>query len=148
MLVNLKIRDIRPDMICAMISKINGVDLETGDYFEQYTTGVYRHDGYKFNFDSFIKNNTNDKIIDSWVNYGVCDNHEQILNRFKDLLADSSKKYVIGLSTVERKNQSPDGGWRWHKWGEYIGTQNPKNEYLYDDTHIDKVYCYHIYEVA
>lgn len=32
-------------------------------------------------------------------------------------------------------------------WGAYIGNQNPQHEYIYDDKHIDKVYCYHIYEI-
>jgi hypothetical protein len=147
MLVNLKIRDIEPDMICSMIARINGVDLDDGNYYEQYETGIYRHDGYLFNFDSFIKNNTNNQIIVSWVDYGVCDNYEQILAKYAELFNDSNKKYVVGLSTVERKTQPSDGGWRWHKWGEYIGILNPQHEYIYDDTHIDKVYCYHIYEI-
>lgn len=29
----------------------------------------------------------------------------------------------------------------------YIGIQNPQYEYLYDEEDIEKVYCYHIYEV-
>ena len=63
------------------------------------------------------------------------------------ILNNPNKNFVIGLSTVERDRQPSDGGWRWHKWGEYIGNQNPEHEYLYDDIHIDKVYCFHIYEI-
>jgi len=148
MLTNLKIRSIEPNGIMAMLSQINGEDLSKGDFFEQYETGVYRHDGYKFNFDNFIDDNTSDKIIDKWVEYGVCDNYQQILDHNTELFSSPDKKHVIGLCTVRRKDQSEDGGWRWHKWGEYIGTQNPQCEYLYDDTHIEKVYCYHIFEIA
>lgn len=148
MLTNLTIRSIKPDGIMAMIAQMNGEDLTNGTYFEKYTDGVYRHDGFKFNFDSFIKDNTFDTIIDEWVSSGVCDNYEQMLECNEKLFSDPNKKYVVGLSTVRRKDQSPEGGWRWHKWGEYIGTQNPQHEYLYDDTHIDTVYCYHIYEIA
>jgi len=49
---------------------------------------------------------------------------------------------------VIRKDLEPtDGGWRWHKWGEYIGTQNPQMEYIHDEPEIEKVYVYHIYEL-
>ena len=86
-------------------------------------------------------------IVDKWVMYSVCDDYSQILERYDSILNNPNKNYVIGLSVVERKNQQPDGGWRWDKLGEYIGVQNPTHEYLYDDTHIDKVYCFHIYEI-
>lgn len=145
MLKDLTYITTNPDFICATIAKVNGVDIN-GNIFERYEKGVYRHDGYLFNFDRFIDNNCAETIIDKWVAYGVCDNYKQILECHKDIISDN-KNYVIGLSTVERKNQDENGGWRWHKWGEYIGNQNPQHEYLYDDTHIDKVYCYHIYEI-
>lgn len=79
MLKNLSIRTIKPDMIHAMIAQVNGIDLSNDDYFEQYTTGIYRHDGYMFNFDGFIENGTLDTIADKWIEYGVCDNYQQIL---------------------------------------------------------------------
>lgn len=148
MLKDLNYHSIVPDKISGMVAKINGVDLsKPEEYFEHYATGVYRHDGCKFNFDAFIRNNCENKIVDDWVKYGVCDNYEQILEKCKDILDTPNKNYVIGLSTVERATQPANGGWRWHKWGEYIGNQNPEHEYLYDDTHIDKVYCFHIYEI-
>ena len=148
MLKDLNYYTTQPSAICAMIARINGVDLGCEkNYFEHYETGVYRHDGYIFNFDEFIDGRCNENIIDEWVVYGVCDDYTQILERYSDILNNPNKNYVIGLSTVERKNQESYGGWRWHKWGEYIGTQNPQHEYLYDDTHIDKVYCFHIYEI-
>lgn len=89
-----------------------------------------------------------DRVGERWVSSGVCDNYEQMLEYNEKLFSDPDKKYVVGLSTVRRKDQSPEGGWRWHKWGEYIGTQNPQHEYLYDDTHIDEVFYYRIYEIA
>ena len=148
MLKDLDIINIEPDIMYAMIAQVNGIDLLEGNYFEHLATGVYRHDGYMFNFDGFIKNNTFDKILDKWIDYGVCDNYEQILKVRRDILSNHNKRFVIGLSTVEKKNQCAEGGWRWHKWGEYIGTQNPHYEYIYDEPNIEKVYCYHIYEIA
>lgn len=153
MLKDLNVLKIEPDAIYGMVASVNGVDLSNGNYFEQLGTGIYRHDGFMFNFDGFIKNNTTNKIIDEWVNSGVCDNFHQILDRASnildnDVLGNPDRNFVIGLSTVEKSKQSSEGGWRWHKWGEYIGTQNPQCEYLYDEPEIDKVYCYHIYEIA
>jgi hypothetical protein len=78
--------------------------------------------------------------------YGVCDNHEQILEQNPEL-SDPSRQFVITLTPVVKANQSPDSGWRWHKWGEYIGTQNRSGcEYLYDEPEIEQVFCYHVYE--
>ena len=148
MLKDLSYYTTRPSEIYAMIAQINGIDLSSEKtYFEHYTTGVYRHDGYIFNFNGFIEERCEDEISDKWVVYGVCDNYEQVLERYKDILNNTDKNYVVGMCTVDRCRQSSEGGWRWHKWGEYIGTQNPKHEYLYDDTHIDRVYCFHIYEI-
>jgi hypothetical protein len=39
------------------------------------------------------------------------------------------------------------GGWRWHKWGPYIGTQEPKCEYIHDEPEIEEVFTYHVYEL-
>lgn len=148
MLKNLNIISIAPSGIMAMLAQINGVDITNIDsMFSHYETGVYRHDGFIFNFTYFIEENCNNLIKDEWVDYGVCDNYKQVLEHYKELLSDVNKNYVIGLSTVNRKDQPEGDGWRWHKWGEYIGTQNPQHEYIYDDTHIDTVYCYHIYEI-
>ena len=148
MLKDLSYHTTQPSEIYAMVASINGVDLSCEkNYFEHYTTGVYRHDGYIFNFDGFIEERCMEDIIDKWVMYGVCDDYAQILEKYNNLLNNPNKNYVIGLSVVKREEQPSYGGWRWHKWGEYIGTQNPEHEYLYDDTHIDKVYCFHIYEI-
>ena len=148
MLKDVEYNNVKPSFIYATIAQVNGIDLSKEEnYFEHYTTGVYRHDGYAYNFEGFLEEKCNVNIINNWVTNGVCDNYEQILEKHKDLLNAVDKNYVVGLSTVKREAQSSEGGWRWHKWGEYIGNQNPQHEYLYDDTHIDKVYCYHIYEI-
>ena len=148
MLKDLSYYTTQPSEIYSMIATINGVDLSCEkNYFEHYETGIYRHDGYTFNFDGFIEERCTENIIDKWVKYGVCDDYSQILERYDGLLNNPNKNYVIGLSVVEREKQPLDGGWRWHKWGEYIGNQNPQHEYLYDDVHIDRVYCFHIYEI-
>ena len=77
--------------------------------------------------------------------YGVCDSLEQLLAKYPELEAPG-REFVVTLHEVKKSEQSSDGGWRWHKWGEYIGTQNPTCEYLYDEPNIDSVFVYHIYE--
>lgn len=47
MLKDLRYGNVEPSFIYASIAQINGVDLSKEEnYFEHYTTGVYRHDGY------------------------------------------------------------------------------------------------------
>ena len=77
--------------------------------------------------------------------YGVCDSLEQVKERCKEL-SDPDREFVVTLTEVKRADQSPEGGWRWHKWGEYIGTHDIQCEYLYDEEGIDRVDCFHIYE--
>ena len=77
--------------------------------------------------------------------YGVCDSVEQLLAACPELEAPG-RDFVVTLTKVRKADQPEDGGWRWHKWGEYIGTQNPTTEYLHDEPNIEEVYCFHIYE--
>ena len=79
--------------------------------------------------------------------YGVCDNYKQILDKFKDELNDKDVNYCIIISTVKKSDEPEFGGWRWCKWGKYIGDKEPKCEYLYDEKDIDVVYCFHIYDI-
>lgn len=83
--------------------------------------------------------------------YGVCDNATQVIEYYNKLLCDMivriDKKYVIMLTPIFKSDQPDGGDWRWHKWGQYIGIQNPKHEYLYDEDNIDLVYVFKIQEV-
>jgi len=78
--------------------------------------------------------------------YGVCDNITQLLEKCPELEADENRQFTVTLTPVWKNAQESSGGWRWHKWGDYIGTQDPQHEYLYDEEGIDLVYCFHIYE--
>lgn len=77
--------------------------------------------------------------------YGVCDSLEQIKEHYPEL-EDPSRYFVVVLTEVRRDEQSEWGGWRWHKWGEYIGNHQITHEYLYYEKDIERVFCYHIYE--
>jgi len=114
---------------------------------EQLTTGVYKIN--HFNSHSIIGEECDEyPSLESGTNcYGVCDNYQQILDCAPEIEEDPEHKYVIFITPVEKKEQSETGGWRWHKWGPYIGDQNPKCEYLADEPDIEKVYVYHVHEV-
>lgn len=79
--------------------------------------------------------------------YGVCDTPEQLLELLPEVVKGGDRKFVISMVRLDKKDESPEGGWRWHKWGAYIGTQEPQCEYLYDEPVIETVYTFHIYEV-
>lgn len=93
----------------------------------------------KYGFKNEVQNNKEERL--SW--YGVADNEQQIYEYYEDL-KDSKRKFVISISPVCKRY---DGGWRWHKWGRYIGTQKRTAEYLRDEEDIDLVYCFHLYEI-
>lgn len=79
--------------------------------------------------------------------YMVCDSVEQAVEYWKGAIENPDHKYVIALMPVRKSDEPDTDGWRWHKWGEYIGTQKPQCEYLFDEPEIDMVYCAHIYNV-
>lgn len=108
------------------------------------------------NFDHFLPHGSveafpkfGDLFREEWrSSYGVCDDPEQVLDQYRVVLADSSRRFVISFMEVRRDEQPQEGGWRWHKWGPYIGTKQPEHEYLFDeDPCIDKVFCFHVSEV-
>ena len=84
-------------------------------------------------------------------NYGVCDNASQVLKycneRIKESKIKEDKEYIIVLTPIFKKHEPKNEGWRWHKWGEYIGIQNPRCEYLANEDNIDMIYIFGVKEV-
>ncbi len=79
--------------------------------------------------------------------YGVCDSPEQFLAAHRETLQKDVRTFVVGFTHVAKNpdNKGNGGGWRWHKWGPYIGTGSPQCEYLDDEPGFDAgVHCYHI----
>jgi len=57
--------------------------------------------------------------------YGVCDSPEQLASKYP--------KYdgIVWMTVVRREEQCEQGGWRWRKWGEYVGNHTiDQVEYL------------------
>lgn len=84
---------------------------------------------------------------DQLAEYMVCDNVEQALEYWKGAVENPDHKYVIALMPIKKSDEPETDGWRWHKWGKYIGTQKPQCEYMFDEPEIEMVYCAHIYNV-
>lgn len=88
--------------------------------------------------------------------YGVVDTPEQLFELFPIIDALENRYFCVSMVEMRRDEQEPNGGWRWHKWGAYLGTREPQFEYLYDETAenrsdgkaIDAVWVYHIYELV
>lgn len=78
--------------------------------------------------------------------YGVCDNLDQVKWRCPTIVGSGSRKFIIILREIRKSDQPAQGGWRWHKWGEYIGAHYITSEYLYDEKVVDRVLVFHVYE--
>jgi len=79
--------------------------------------------------------------------YGVCDSATQFRVCWLPLLLQSNRKFLVVLGHLHKIDEPVQGGWRWHKWGPYIGTKQPRHEYLYDEgPEITRVCLFQIYE--
>jgi hypothetical protein len=78
-----------------------------------------------------------------FCSYGVCDTPDQVLEKYP-ALATCEMKFCICFVCIRKADQPRHDGWRWEKWGPYIGSQNPQRDYLADEPHIDKIYTFHI----
>lgn len=76
--------------------------------------------------------------------FGVADNPNQIIKYGNEKL--SNAEYVVDYFIVKKEDQDPHNGWRWHKWGAYIGNKTQRFEYLYDEPDITKVLCFCFHE--
>ncbi len=138
-----------------LISILNSISSRYGNSgCAKIRTGVY-HIGH-WNFDSLINDvmSTHPQLMPyeevPWYDcYGVCDSPDQFMETVgAKLEADKERKYCVSLVRLLKSEQETPGGWRWHKWGPYIGKQDPQCEYLYDEPVITEVWTYHVYEMA
>lgn len=128
-----------------VLSKIGSVNIERLD------NGIFKI--YCWSPEYLVEQKLNpyyDALIDrhgeGFNPFGVCDSYQQVLD-LCPMVVDSEIPFVIFITPIKKCHQPPSGGWRWEKWGPYIGTQDSKREYLYDEPDIDLVYTYHIYQI-
>lgn len=81
------------------------------------------------------------------ISYGVADDLDQIMSKYKKYLFDPDRLFILNLDLVRKSDQPAHDGWRWHKWGPYIGTQNPVAEYLADEPEIEHVILFSFIEL-
>lgn len=89
---------------------------------------------------SQVKNYLN-KIINIYLNGTSKDVYffegQGLFNLIKN---EPNYQFILLLtSIINNHDKSSWGGWRWHKWGEYIGKHNPQYEYLDHEDGIDYV---------
>lgn len=135
--------------------------VETGIYQESFSFNFCAEEFHE-NLDAFGYNQSRleegqselDLLRDgNYVSqYGVADNVEQIKEFYKEQIESTDEKFVIAVTPVwqDKENTGKGGGWRWHKWGEYIGDLNPQHEYLDDEDFgedFEYVLCFHLYWV-
>ena len=107
-----------------------------------------------FNLDLFLWDG-NEPVAHSYMghpwlgddlrSYGVCDTPEAFLALYRTRLMRDTRTFVISFTHIEKdtSNAGRCGGWRWHKWGPYIGNGKPTCEYLDDVEGFERgVYVY------
>jgi hypothetical protein len=60
--------------------------------------------------------------------HGICDSPDQFFKKYKEALMSDSRNLCVHFQHMEK---DPQVGFRWHKWGKYIGEGIPDDEYLY-----------------
>ena len=131
-------RALRADPVLALIATFDGSSVST----RELRPGVYEI-GH-FGSSDFLRdyNHYPETTVGP---YGVCDSVDQLLSACPELEAPG-REFVVVVTPVRKADQPADWGWRWHKWGDYIGTQKRSCEYIRDEPNIEEVLCFHIYE--
>lgn len=81
------------------------------------------------------------------VKSGICDNASQVINKHSKIVKDKNKKYIIFLSPVFKCDQQVGTGFRWSRYGKYIGVQDQSEKLLVDEPYIEFIFKYSIYEI-
>ncbi len=77
--------------------------------------------------------------------YGVCDSLDQLQRHSLWRVIEQDPRAMALVLTPIRKLEQDSDGWRWHKWGEYVGDQEPVCEYIFDEPIIEIV---HVFETV
>ena len=83
--------------------------------------------------------------------YGVVDSPEQFDADFGQQMRDDARELAVFFTHIRKdpSNRGQGGGWRWRKWGEYLGHGTPQYEYLDDEEGFNNgVWVYHIHSVG
>lgn len=87
-----------------------------------------------------------------WI-HGVSDNLDRIDEYVKTKIDEYGNyyqsdleeiEYVVKVTPILKSHEPKEYGWRWEKWGEYIGTRESKAEYLYDEPEIETIFVFSV----
>ena len=165
MLVNLtpNIKEIERRTAIAKENKFEYIP-QSDEQLMQYGVGIYQSNfGFNFSHEEFIEfdglaNVPNEQCYEVFsptynkVQYGVADTIDQIKEYYKEDIENPNRKFFIACTPVfqHKENKGKGGGWRWHKWGEYIGKLDSRCEHLDDEDFGEDfkyVICFHLYEL-
>ena len=160
MLVNLTPDEIEIErrMVIAAENKINFFIKQADDRLNT-EVGIYQCNiPFNFSKEEFIEKFSYEQEYSYFApeyekaQYGVADSIEQIKEYYKKEISDKNNKFCISVTPVwqEPECKGEGGGWRWHKWGEYIGKLNPQCEYLDDEDFGDEfeyVLCFNLLHI-
>ena|SRR5215813_13974141 len=113
------------DLINASTTDDEGNLIKWTDYIERLDCGIYSD--ATFNFHLLLANEI--RLDNPWFgqyngielsHYGVCDTVDQWKELYRPLI-DDPRHFCVAFALVRKCNEQPNG-WRWHKWGPYIGT--------------------------
>jgi hypothetical protein len=137
--------DLSKNVVALAFQQISGTKVPEIKHVAQ---GIYDNtNGFRFNFIHTVVDGVLDDNYDGPCSYGVADNWEQVINHeYGEWYIKSPHRYVMSFETLRKKDQHKEG-WRWHKWGEYIGKQEPKCEYLADEPIIEEVITFRFNKV-
>lgn len=135
-------------MILRIVAAQNEVG-EEGPAPKRIGTGLYllRHWNLECEIDPRVKLDLYPRLGGDLSACGVCDSPKQFLRVYGPTLSGPKRKFFVGFVRLLRSEQPESGGWRWCKWGPYIGERKPQREYLHDEPEIDEVYTCHVYEI-
>lgn len=88
--------------------------------------------------------------LGSLNSYGVVDSPQQFLDDYGKTVSATLKPIAAVFTPIAKNpaNAGVGGGWRWCKWGPYLGHGQPTQEYLDDESGFDDgVYIYQMYIV-
>jgi hypothetical protein len=80
--------------------------------------------------------------------YGVCDSVAQFMNDYYYTIDAVEGNWIVSLEEVYRADQPKYDGWRWAKWGPYLGEEQRTSDYLVNEQFIDKVCVFNLYHLT